>query len=73
VRGTLLGEDGSTHFKKKVNAPKAHQQHGSLSLWSLWSQEDAATDLLHSVAIAVQKGNAMTILGAHAAACLRAA
>ena len=40
---------------------------------SLWSQEDAAEDLLHSVAIAVQKGNAMTILGAHAAAQLRAA
>jgi hypothetical protein len=40
---------------------------------SLWSREDVATDLLHSVAIAVQKGNAMTILGAHAAALLRAA
>ena len=40
---------------------------------SLWSQEHAAEDLLHSVAIAVQKGNAMTILGAHAAAQLRAA
>ena len=43
------------------------------SIFSLWSQEDAAEDLLHSVAIAVQKGNAMTILGAHAAAQLRAA
>jgi hypothetical protein len=40
---------------------------------SLWSQEDAAKELLDSVAIAVQKGNAMTILGAHAAALLRAA
>ena len=40
---------------------------------SLWSQEDAATDALHSVAIAIQKGNAMTMLGAHAAALLRAA
>jgi hypothetical protein len=40
---------------------------------SLWSQEDAAKEILDTVAIAVQKGNAMTILGAHAAACLRAA
>ena len=40
---------------------------------SLWSREDAATDVLHSVAIAIQKGNAMTMLGAHAAALLRAA
>jgi hypothetical protein len=40
---------------------------------SLWSQEDAAKDILHSVAIAVQKGNAMAILGAHAVALLRAA
>jgi hypothetical protein len=40
---------------------------------SLWSQEDAAKELLSSVAIAVQKGNAMAVLGAHAAALLRAA
>jgi hypothetical protein len=40
---------------------------------SLWSQEDAAKEMLNSVAIAVQKGNAMTVLGAHAAAALRAA
>jgi hypothetical protein len=40
---------------------------------SLWSQEDAAKELLNSVAIAVQKGNAMTILSAHAAALVRAA
>jgi hypothetical protein len=40
---------------------------------SLWSQDDAAKEVLDSVAIAVQKGNAMTILGAHAAALLRAA
>ena len=40
---------------------------------SLWSREDAATDVLHSVAIAIQKGNAVTMLGAHAAALLRAA
>jgi hypothetical protein len=40
---------------------------------SLWSQEDASKKVLSSVAIAVQKGNAMTILGAHAAALLRAA
>jgi hypothetical protein len=40
---------------------------------SLWSQEDAAKEMLNSVAIAVQKGNAMAILGAHAAAALRAA
>jgi hypothetical protein len=40
---------------------------------SLWSQEDAAKEVLNSAAIAVQKGNAMTILGAHAAALLRAA
>jgi hypothetical protein len=40
---------------------------------SLWSQEDAAKEMLNSVAIAVQKGNAMAVLGAHAAALLRAA
>jgi hypothetical protein len=40
---------------------------------SLWSQEDAAKEVLNSVAIAVQKGNAMTVLGAQAAALLRAA
>ena len=40
---------------------------------SIWSQEDAAKEVLNSVAIAVQKGNAMTVLGAHAAALLRAA
>jgi len=40
---------------------------------SLWSQEDAAKEVLNSVAIAVQKGNAMTVLGAYAAALLRAA
>jgi hypothetical protein len=40
---------------------------------SLWSQEDVARQLLDSVAIAIQKGNAMTILGAHAAATLRSA
>jgi hypothetical protein len=39
---------------------------------SLWSQENAAKEVLNSVAIAVQKGNAMTILGAQAAAYLRA-
>jgi hypothetical protein len=37
---------------------------------SLWSQEDAAKEVLDSVAIAIQKGNAMTVLGAHAAAAL---
>ena len=40
---------------------------------SLWSQQDAAKQLLDSVSIAIQKGNAMTVLGAHAAATLRAA
>jgi hypothetical protein len=40
---------------------------------SIWSQEDAAKGVLNSVAIAVQKGNAMTVPGAHAAALLRAA
>jgi len=40
---------------------------------SLWSQEDAAKEVLNSVAIAVQKGNAMTVLGCYAAALLRAA
>jgi hypothetical protein len=40
---------------------------------SLWSQEDAAKEVLNSVAIAVQKGNATAVLGAHAAALLRAA
>jgi hypothetical protein len=40
---------------------------------SLWSQQDAAKHLLDAVSIAIQKGNAMTVLGAHAAATLRAA
>jgi hypothetical protein len=40
---------------------------------SIWSQEAAAKEVLHSVAIAVQKGNAMTVLGTQAAAHLRAA
>jgi hypothetical protein len=40
---------------------------------SLWSRQDAAKQLLNSVSIAIQKGNAMTVLGAHAAATLRAA
>ena len=40
---------------------------------SLWSQPDAAKQLLDSVSIAIQKGNAMTVLGAHAAATLCAA
>ena len=40
---------------------------------SLWSQGDVAKQLLDSVAIAIQKGNAMTILGAHAATALQAA
>ena len=40
---------------------------------SLWSQQDAAKQLLDSISIAIQKGNAMTVLGAHAAATLRAA
>jgi hypothetical protein len=40
---------------------------------SLWSQQDAAKQLLDSISIAIQKGNAMTVLGAHAAATLCAA
>jgi hypothetical protein len=40
---------------------------------SLWSQDDAAKEVLNSMAIAVQKGNTMTVLDAHAAALLRAA
>ena len=40
---------------------------------SLWSRQDAAKELLDSVSIAIQKGNAMTVLGAHAAATLHAA
>jgi hypothetical protein len=40
---------------------------------SLWSRQDAAKHLLDAVSIAIQKGNAMTVLGAHAAATLRAA
>ena len=40
---------------------------------SLWSRHDAAKQLLDSVSIAIQKGNAMTVPGAHAAAAMRAA
>jgi hypothetical protein len=40
---------------------------------SLWSQGDVAKQVLDMVAIAIQKGNAMTVLGAHAAAVLQAA
>ena len=42
---------------------------------SLWSQvlEDVATEVLSSVAVAIQKGNVMTVLSAEAAAVLRAA
>jgi hypothetical protein len=33
---------------------------------SLWSQRDAVRHVLDTVAIAIQKGNAMTVLDAHA-------
>jgi hypothetical protein len=39
---------------------------------SLWSHAEIVQHILGSVAVAIQKGNAMTVLAAHTAAVVRA-